>query len=113
RSDRSLCRLRTVDGEASEERDPEDLCGFPERHAHHPSRDNQRRLAGLPESLTPTARTPSHLRVGRQLRPEHRDPSEAVVRLQAQESTGKAPELESNLNWFVIVRYSCFRSSPV
>jgi hypothetical protein len=35
------------------------------------------------------------------------------LRLQVQESTAKAPELESNLNWFVIVLYSCFSSSPV
>jgi pimeloyl-ACP methyl ester carboxylesterase len=38
RSDRPLCRLRTIVGQASEERDAEDLHGLPARHADHAGR---------------------------------------------------------------------------
>src|SRR3981189_2105658 len=52
RSDRSLCRRRTIVGKAAEERDAEDLQGLPARHADHAGRHDQCRPASIPESLT-------------------------------------------------------------
>ena len=40
-------RLRPAVGEAPEERDAEDLCRLPARHAHDPGGDDQRRPAGV------------------------------------------------------------------
>jgi hypothetical protein len=52
RSDRALRRLRANVSETAEERDAEDLQRIPAWHAHHGSRDNQRRPAGLSEGVT-------------------------------------------------------------
>jgi non-heme chloroperoxidase len=47
RPDRPLRRLRPAVRAARAERDAEDLSRIPTRHADHPSRDDQRRSAGL------------------------------------------------------------------
>jgi pimeloyl-ACP methyl ester carboxylesterase len=54
RSDRSLCRCRTIVGEVAQERHVKDLQGLPARHADDAGGHDQRRPAGVPEGIIPS-----------------------------------------------------------